>query len=68
MLDDAGYTMGPNGVRIDPKSGKPLEFRFFSRSSEQNSVDIVPYVVGLMEQIGIKFDARHPTATSLATR
>ncbi len=56
MLDDAGYTMGPDGVRIDPKSGKPLDFRFFSRSSDQNSIDIVPYVSGWMQQIGIKLE------------
>jgi peptide/nickel transport system substrate-binding protein len=56
MLDDAGYTMGPDGVRIDPKSGKPLDFRFFSRSSDQNSIDIVPYVSGWMKQIGIKLE------------
>ena len=41
MLDDAGYTMGSDGVRVDPKSGKPLEFRFYSRASDQNSIDIV---------------------------
>ncbi len=58
MLDDAGYTMGPDGVRVDPKSGKPLEFRFYSRSSDQNSIDIVPYVSGWMQQIGIKLDAQ----------
>ncbi len=56
MLDDAGYAMGPDGIRIDPKSGKPLEFRFFSRASDQNSIDIVPYVSGWMQQIGIKLD------------
>ena len=58
MLDDAGYTMGSDGVRVDPKSGKPLEFRFYSRASDQNSIDIVPYVSGWMEQIGIKLDAQ----------
>jgi peptide/nickel transport system substrate-binding protein len=58
MLDDAGYTMGSDGVRVDPASGKPLEFRFYSRSSDQNSIDIVPYVSGWMEQIGIKLNAQ----------
>ena len=58
MLDDAGYTMGSDGIRVDPKSGKPLEFRFFSRASDQNSIDIVPYVSGWMQQIGIKLDAQ----------
>jgi peptide/nickel transport system substrate-binding protein len=58
MLDDAGYTMGSDGIRVDPASGKPLEFRFYSRASDQNSIDIVPYVSGWMEQIGIKLDAQ----------
>ena len=58
MLDDAGYTMGADGVRVDPKSGKPLEFRFYSRTTDQNSIDIVPYVTGWMQQIGIKLDAQ----------
>ena len=31
MLEQAGYKMGPDGVRIDPKTGDPLEFRFYSR-------------------------------------
>jgi peptide/nickel transport system substrate-binding protein len=65
MLDDAGYTMGPDGIRIDPKSGKPLEFRFFSRSSDQNSIDIVPYVSGWMQQIGIKLDPQTLNTTKL---
>ena len=56
MLDQAGYTMGPNNVRIDPKTGKPLEFRFFVRSSDQPSQDIVPYFQGWMQEIGIKID------------
>ena len=38
--------------------GRPLEFRFYSRASDQNSIDIVPYVSGWMEQIGIKLDAQ----------
>ena len=58
MLDDAGYTMGSDGVRVDPESGRPLEFRFFSRASDQNSIDIVPYVSGWMEQIGIRLEAQ----------
>jgi peptide/nickel transport system substrate-binding protein len=56
MLDDAGYEMGPDGVRVDPGSGKPLVFRFFSRASDQPSIDIVPYVSDWLEQIGIKLE------------
>ena len=56
LLDDAGYEMGSDGVRVDPESGEPLVFRFFSRASDQNSIDIVPYVTGWFEQIGIKLE------------
>ncbi len=56
MLDQAGYKMGSNGVRIDPKTGKPLEFRFYSRTTDQPSIDIVPYVQEWLKQIGIKID------------
>ncbi len=64
MLDDAGYTMGPDGVRIDPKSGRPLVFRFFSRASDQHSIDIVPYITDWLSQIGIKLDEPRAVTTS----
>ncbi len=57
---------GSDGVRVDPASGKPLEFRFFSRASDQNSIDIVPYVSGWMEQIGIKLDAQTLNSNKLS--
>ncbi len=56
MLDQAGYKMGSDGVRIDPKTGKPLEFRFYSRTTDQPSIDIVPYVQEWLKEIGIKID------------
>jgi peptide/nickel transport system substrate-binding protein len=65
MLDDAGYTKGSDGIRIDPESGKPLVFRFFSRTSDQTSIDIVPYVSGWMEQIGIKLEPQSLNTTKL---
>jgi peptide/nickel transport system substrate-binding protein len=65
MLDQAGYKMGSDGIRVDPKTNKPLEFRFFSRSSDQNSIDIVPYIQDWMKQIGIKIDAQTITSAKL---
>ncbi len=56
MLDQAGYKMGSDGIRVDPNDNKPLEFRFFSRTSDQPSIDIVPYVQDWLKQIGIKID------------
>jgi peptide/nickel transport system substrate-binding protein len=65
LLDQAGYTMGPDGVRIDPENGKPLEFRFYSRESDQPSQDIVPYVQGWLQEIGIKLDPQTVTSARL---
>ena len=61
LLDSGGYKLqdpsqppGDSNLRVDPKTGKTLEFRFFSRSTDQNSIDIVPYVQDWLKQIGIK--------------
>ena len=67
MLDQAGYTMGPNGVRLNPHdNNKPLEFRFFSRESDQNSQDIVPYVQAWLKQIGIQIDPQTVSSNRLS--
>ncbi len=63
LLDDAGYldTDG-DGVRempagsLDP--GRPLEFRYYVRTSEQTSVDAAPFVSEWLDQIGIKTERR----------
>jgi len=59
LLDDAGYAdTNGDGVRemppgsLDP--GRPLDFRYYVRSSEQTSVDAAPYVSEWLQQIGIK--------------
>jgi peptide/nickel transport system substrate-binding protein len=65
MLDQAGYTMGPNGVRIDPNNHKPLEFRYFTRTSDQNTVKTAPYVQAWLKEIGIKVDIQSVTSTKL---
>jgi peptide/nickel transport system substrate-binding protein len=65
MLDQAGYTMGPNNIRIDPHNNQPLEFRFYSRASDQPSIDIVPYVQDWLKQIGIKIDPQTLSSNKL---
>ena len=45
--------------------GKPLEFRYYTRASDQTSINIVPYVSGWLEQIGIKLDAQTITSDKL---
>jgi peptide/nickel transport system substrate-binding protein len=53
ILDQAGYTMGSNGVRLDPKTGKPLDFRFFVLTSRPQEVTDAQYIQGWLKQIGI---------------
>ena len=55
-LDAAGYAMGPNGVRVDPFDGKPLEFRYYTRNADQNTIETAPFVKDWLSQIGIKID------------
>ncbi len=55
-LDEAGYTMGPGGVRIDPANGKPLEFRYYTRNADQNTIETAPFIKDWLSEIGIKID------------
>jgi peptide/nickel transport system substrate-binding protein len=66
-LDAAGYKMGPNGVRIDPFDGKPLEFRYYTRNPDQNTIDVAPYVKSWLAQIGIKADISAVSDSKLTT-
>ena len=59
LLEDAGYVDSDgDGVRempagsLDP--GRPLEFRYYTRTSEQTSVDASNFVSEWLGQIGIK--------------
>jgi peptide/nickel transport system substrate-binding protein len=70
LLDDAGYkdTDG-DGVRempagsLDP--GRPLEFRYYTRTSEQSSIDASKFVSEWLSQIGIKTDVEAVTSGKL---
>jgi peptide/nickel transport system substrate-binding protein len=55
MLDQAGYTMGPDGVRVAP-NGEPLEFRLGIHSDDATDAAIAPYLKEWMSNIGIKLD------------
>ncbi|MFD1935021.1 MULTISPECIES: ABC transporter substrate-binding protein [Nonomuraea] len=54
LLDAAGYTKGADGVRVDPKSGKPLAFRLGTHSDDSADAAISTYLVGWLEAIGVK--------------
>jgi peptide/nickel transport system substrate-binding protein len=57
MLDQAGYKMGPNGVRVAP-DGKPLTFRLGIHSDDATDAAIAPYLKEWMSDIGIKLDVQ----------
>lgn len=65
LLDAAGYTMGPNGVRIDPKTGKPLDFRLGIHSDDPNDAAISTYLVGWLKAIGIQVTIQPMSMTAL---
>lgn len=59
LLEDAGYVDSDgDGVREMPSGsadpGRPLDFRYFVRTSEQTSVDAAPFVSEWLQEIGIK--------------
>ncbi len=62
MLDDAGYTMGSDGVRVMPADssdpGRPLEFRLYGRQNSKTSKDTVSFMKGWLAAIGIKADVK----------
>jgi len=54
LLTSAGYKMGPNGIRIDPKTHKPLDLRLGIHSDEASDAAMAPYVVEWLKAIGIQ--------------
>jgi peptide/nickel transport system substrate-binding protein len=58
ILDDAGYKMGSNGLRIDPKTGKPLIFRFYLLTSQPQEIKEAPFIKGWLKQIGIQLNSQ----------
>lgn len=53
ILDDAGYTKGSDGVRVDPKTGKKLAFRLGIHSDDTGDAQVAPFLKGWMKDIGI---------------
>jgi peptide/nickel transport system substrate-binding protein len=53
LLNSAGYKMGPNGVRIDPKTHQPLTLRLGIHSDESTDAAMAPYIVEWLKAIGI---------------
>jgi len=59
LLENAGYVDSDgDGIREmpagSPDPGRPLDFRYYVRTSEQTSVDAAPFVSEWLKEIGIK--------------
>ena len=68
LLDQSGYkdTDGDD-IRNDPKTGDNLEFRYFARNSDQNTVKTAPFVKDWLSQIGIKVDVQALSSGKVGT-
>jgi peptide/nickel transport system substrate-binding protein len=65
ILNAAGYKMGPGGVRVDPKTKKPLSFRFGIHSDESSDQQLAPYIVEWLAAVGIKLTVQSMSFTQL---
>lgn len=52
-LNAAGYKMGPGGIRIDPKTHKPLVVRLGIHSDESADAEMAPYLAEWLKAVGI---------------
>jgi peptide/nickel transport system substrate-binding protein len=59
LLEDAGYTDSDgDGVREMPpgslEPGRPLEFRYYTQTNDQSTIDAAPFIRSWLEDIGIR--------------
>ncbi|GAA1932693.1 ABC transporter substrate-binding protein [Streptomyces sodiiphilus] len=58
ILDEAGYDeRDGDGIRVDPESGLPLEFRLFYHSDRPSYAIIQDFVVDWVADLGIRLNA-----------
>ncbi|MFZ0323562.1 MAG: peptide ABC transporter substrate-binding protein, partial [Actinomycetes bacterium] len=62
LLDDAGYTMGSDGVRVDPKTGQPLTMRLPVSGDTVGSEGAGKLIAGYLKNIGIAVTVQPVTA------
>ncbi|MGQ0837296.1 ABC transporter substrate-binding protein [Actinokineospora sp.] len=57
-LDQAGYTRGGDGVRVDPASGRPLNFRLMAHAGTNFDEQSAPFIKGWLSDIGIEIEVQ----------
>ncbi len=54
LLDDAGYKLGPNGVRLD--RGKPIELRLWTTTESAPAQTSLKLIAGWLKKLGLKIE------------
>jgi len=65
ILDEAGYRKGPDGIRVDPKSGRPLSFRLLHHADNPQYATIAQYLKGWWKELGIDIKVQSADSTKL---
>ncbi len=65
ILDAAGYKKGSDGIRIDPKTHKPLVLRLGIHSDEVTDAQMAPYVKEWLKAIGIQVNVQSMSFNTL---
>ena len=53
ILDDAGYTKGPDGIRTMPDGSDPFVYQLYARSNSETSKTTIQFLQGWLKDIGI---------------
>jgi peptide/nickel transport system substrate-binding protein len=53
LLDQAGYKLGANGVRLD-KKGKPIKLRLYSSTDSSQEQSEAKLITGWLDRLGLK--------------
>ncbi len=65
LLDEAGYTVGADGLRTMP-DGSPIgELRLFSRSDSETSQDVMEFFAEWLSELGIESELRSVESNNL---
>lgn len=65
LLQAAGYTKGANGIREDPQTHKPLQFRLGIHSDSTTDAQVATYLVGWLKAVGIGVTLQAQSMTAL---
>ncbi|MFD6416147.1 ABC transporter substrate-binding protein [Streptomyces sp. NPDC060194] len=65
LLDDGGYKKGGDGIRVDPKSKRKLEFRLGIHSDNDTYAKLSTYLTGWFKEIGVKTEIQAMSSSKL---